>query len=155
MWHSLWHSLATAYMASPALSVVTTLIIGLAAINATRTSYWRQTRRDPIRLFNRLDKALILGRAGGRCEHHAAIFGRCIVTDKLEADHIHPHSRGGRTVISNGQALYHRHNQQKLARIPWAWERRRLETRHQAYFPAGTTTTVSRRSLAELKDASP
>ena len=115
IWHSLWHSLVTAYMASPALSVVATLILGAAAINAARTSYWRQTRRDPVRLFSRLDKALILGRASGRCEHHAAIFGRCKVTDKLEADHIHPHSRGGRTVISNGQALCHRHNQQKLA----------------------------------------
>jgi hypothetical protein len=71
------------------LSVVATLIFGVAAINAARTSYRRQTRRGPVRLFNRLDKALIFGRAGGRCGHHAAIFGRCEVTDTLEADHFH------------------------------------------------------------------
>ena len=39
----------------------------------------------PVRTFNRYDKATILRRAGGRCEHHGLIFGRCRQTERLES----------------------------------------------------------------------
>lgn len=51
--------------------------------------------RDAVRRFNRSDKATLLALAGYRCEHHSWLGGRCRSTKKLEADHIHPHSRGG------------------------------------------------------------
>jgi hypothetical protein len=48
------------------------------------------TSRDPIRRFDRGDKAELLRRAGRRCEHHGWISGRCKATEFLEADHVHP-----------------------------------------------------------------
>ena len=44
-------------------------------------------------------------RAGARCEHFGWPTGRCRRTDGLEADHVHPHSRGGRTVLGKAQVL--------------------------------------------------
>ncbi|MGY1728090.1 HNH endonuclease [Geodermatophilus sp. SYSU D01062] len=100
--------------------------------------------RDPVRRFSQADKRVILGRAGHRCEHHSLIDGRCRATEDLQADHVHPHSRGGATSIGNGQALCPRHNKQKSARVPWNWELRRLARRRGAYFPPGTPTAVVR-----------
>jgi 5-methylcytosine-specific restriction endonuclease McrA len=102
--------------------------------------------RDPLRRFSSSDKNLILSRAGGRCEHHAWIFGRCRKTERLEADHVHPHSRGGQTAPENGQALCRRHNLAKRATIPFKWQLRALERRRAGYFPAGVPATVVRKA---------
>lgn len=88
-----------------------------------------------MRCFPRADKALLLAWAGNRCEHHS-LFGRCKSTDRLEADHIHPHSRGRWTRVSNGQILCKAHNQAKRANIPWNRSLRKIFERRAAYYPA-------------------
>jgi HNH endonuclease len=100
--------------------------------------------RDPRRAFSRAEKALLLERAGHRCEHHSRLLGWCRETEALQADHVHPHSRGGVTDIANGQALCRRHNRGKAARVPWGWELARLERRRQACFSPGSVTAVVR-----------
>ena len=102
--------------------------------------------KDPVRLFSRQDKAAILARAGGRCEFHGWLFGRCDATDRLEADHVHPHSRGGWTNVANGQALCRRHNMMKRASMPYGWQLRALEKRRRSYFPEGESGAVVRRA---------
>lgn len=103
-------------------------------------------RRDPVRRFTRADKAEILRRAGGRCEHHSLLLGRCRETERLEADHVHPWSRGGWTHPSNGQALCKRHNRAKRATIPFRWQLRGLAKRRATYFPPGLSGIVTRRA---------
>ncbi len=100
--------------------------------------------RDPRRTFSRAEKALLLERAGHRCEHQPWLLGRCRETEALQADHVHPHSRGGATDVANGQALCRRHNKRKAARVPWNWELDRLARRRQGYFPPGMPTAVAR-----------
>ncbi|MGV8972821.1 MAG: HNH endonuclease [Rhodoglobus sp.] len=102
-----------------------------------------------MRRYAGADRAAILYRAGARCEHVGLLSGRCDVTEKLHADHIHPHSKGGSTTVGNGQALCSRHNKQKAARIPYGWELRRLERRRASYSPPGISLTVVRRSNRE------
>lgn len=85
-------------------------------------------------------------RAGGRCEFHGLLGGRCTATQRLQADHVHPHSRGGSTTVGNGQALCARHNRAKAARIPFEWELRRIAKRRTAYYPAGVSGAVVRRT---------
>lgn len=100
--------------------------------------------RDPRRTFSRAEKVALLERAGHRCEHHSWLLGRCRETEALQADHVHPHSRGGATDVANGQALCRRHNRRKAARVPWGWELGRLERRRRAYFPPGSVPAVVR-----------
>jgi HNH endonuclease len=76
--------------------------------------------RDPRRAFSWAEKALLLERAGHRCERHSWLLGRCRETEALQADHVHPHSCGGATDVANGQALCKRHNRRKAARVPWS-----------------------------------
>jgi 5-methylcytosine-specific restriction endonuclease McrA len=101
--------------------------------------------RDPQRRFAGADRAAIMRRAGGRCEFHGLMGGRCRATDKLQADHIHPHSRGGTTTVGNGQSLCARHNKAKAAHIPFEWQVRRMVKRRAGYFPIGESTAVVRR----------
>lgn len=100
--------------------------------------------KDPVRRFSHADRRIIFIRAGNRCEHHFPIFGRCRTTTSLEADHVHPHSRGGWTSVSNGQALCRLHNREKSARVPWNWQLNRLATRRATYFVAGHDPVVAR-----------
>lgn len=86
----------------------------------------------------------MLSRAGGRCEHHSALTGRCRTTTDLEADHVHPHSRGGRTNLTNGQALCRRHNRRKHARVPYAWQLNQLARRRGSYYPQGVPGVTTR-----------
>jgi hypothetical protein len=146
IWHPLVQGLWAAVTASAwtmagaavfALLVVVKLVHGIAHPG---------TNRDPIRCFSRQEKAELLRRAGGRCERHGWISGRCRATTRLEADHVHPHSRGGWTNLSNGQALCKRHNRSKSAMIPFNWQLKRIANRRAAYFPAGVPGTVVRRA---------
>jgi HNH endonuclease len=66
--------------------------------------------RDPRRTFSGAQKTQLLERAGHRCKDHSWLLGRCRATTALQADHVHPHSRGGATDVANGQALCKRHN---------------------------------------------
>jgi hypothetical protein len=76
---------------------------------------------------------------------HSLLLGRCKEAEKLHADHVHPHSRGGSTTVANGQVLL-RYNKQKAARIPFNWELRRLEKQRVSYFPAGDNGADVRRA---------
>lgn len=100
--------------------------------------------KDAVRRFNHADRHVIFVRAGNRCEHYIPLLGRCRTTTDLEADHVHPHSRGGWTSISNGQALCRRHNREKSARVPWNWQLNNLAKRRASYFVAGHDPVVVR-----------
>ncbi|WP_073420458.1 HNH endonuclease [Geodermatophilus nigrescens] len=111
--------------------------------------------RDPVRRLSRTDRRVVLDRASHRCEHHSLVEGRCRATEDLQADHVHPHSRGGATAVENGQALCRRHNKQKSARVPWDWQLRRLARRRVAYSPPGVPTAVVRRPHRPSEVTSP
>jgi len=128
------------------------LLLALKAVlQAVRGVVHGRHPRDPRRRFSSRERAAILARAGGRCASHSWLLGRCRQTEGLQADHVHPHSRGGSTSVENGQAPCARHNKQKSSRVPWDRELTRLEQRRQAYSPPGVITTVVRhRSPAQL-----
>jgi 5-methylcytosine-specific restriction endonuclease McrA len=130
---------------SPWLVGFFALIAVNAMVRTVRAVVHGRHSQDPQRRFSGFERAEIFARAGNRCEQHSWLFGRCRETEGLQADHVHPHSRGGATVIENGQALCRRHNKQKSARVPWNWELTRLARRREAYFPPGTPGAVVRR----------
>ena len=142
--HLLWHALWSQATHSPPLFALVLVVVSIAAIKAVRATRWAFVPRDRRRRFTRAEKAVILRRASGRCEHHGWLFGRCRQTQRLEADHIHPHSRGGQTALDNGQALCHFHNRLKLARVPFTFELRRLERQRAGYFPQGHSFAIVR-----------
>lgn len=135
----------TAAINSPWLAAITVLLVVNTVVRALRALIHGRHRPDAQRRFSASQRGIILSRAGRRCEHTSLLFGRCDETDRLHADHVHPHSRGGLTAVENGQALCARHNKQKAARVPWNWELDRLARRRRAYFPAGMDTSVVRR----------
>jgi HNH endonuclease len=142
--HGLWLGV-TASAWTIGLAVL--LAIGLV-VRIFRFFRWltlTSSPRDPQRLFAGADRAAIMRRAGGRCEFHGLFGGRCVATGKLQADHIHPHSRGGATTVGNGQALCKRHNKAKAAHIPFEWQVRRTVKRRASYFPIGESPAVARR----------
>lgn len=59
------------------------------------------TTKDPQRLFTKDQKAVIFRLGKGIC----AGCGKKLSEDDFEADHIVPHSKGGKTQIANGQIL--------------------------------------------------
>src|SRR5215218_3957724 len=120
--------------------IVLLLVLSLSRRLRGVTAY-----KDPERRFSRAQKAETLRRAGGRCEHHHLLYGRCGEQVRLEADHVHPHSRGGWTDITNGQALCRRHNKAKWTRVPSNRELRQLARRRASYFPPGIPAQVTRR----------
>jgi hypothetical protein len=65
----------------------------------------RQTQdvipKDPQRTFNHAERMVIWRKAGGICQ----VCDREIKFNEMEADHIQPHSQGGKTTVDNGQAL--------------------------------------------------
>lgn len=146
---SLGHGMWLAATSSPWLGAVFCLLILSVAARIYRAFRWAPIASaglDPSRRFGGRDRATILCRAGAQCERHSLFFGRCKETDRLHADHVHPHSKGGSTTIANGQVLCSRHNKKKAARIPFNWELRRLEKQRATYFPAGDSRAVVRRA---------
>lgn len=141
--HDLLRSIWTG-VTSPVVLLVIVLLTSWALVRSARRIRWRSIGRDPVRRFGRNDTAIILARARGRCERHGWLTGRCSRTDGLEADHVHPHSMGRRTSPSNGQALCKRHNQQKLAHVPYGWQLKQLAMRRLAYYPPGVPGMVIR-----------
>lgn len=87
--------------------------------------------RDRQRIFTPEQRRYIHRRAGYRCEHHWVGVLRCRKRARLEADHIMPWSRGGRTSLDNGQSLCRRHNRSKSNRIPSMAYRLRLVLAHR------------------------
>jgi hypothetical protein len=134
-------SLVSLAMSPGGVVVLLLLVLGLGRRFRGFTAHM-----DPERRFSRAQKAEILRRAGGRCEHHHVLYGRCPEQARLEADHVHPHSRGGWTDIANGQALCRRHNKAKWTRVPSNRELRQLARRRASYFPPGIPAQVTRRT---------
>jgi hypothetical protein len=60
---------------------------------------------DPRRAFTYEEKLILFHRAQGKCQlaHAGRVCGRPIPFDEAAIDHIVPHSRGGRTELSNGR----------------------------------------------------
>lgn len=85
--------------------------------------------RDPVRLFTAEQKRYLMAQAGARCEHRPLLWFRCFRNTRLQADHIMPWSRGGRTTIENGQMLCATHNRRKTNRIPSPLYRARIRLR--------------------------
>ncbi len=137
--------------ASPLTMAIAAVFAVLMAVRVVQAVAHPVDRRDPVRRFSRYDKATILMRAGGRCEHHGLVFGRCKQTERLEADHVHPHSRGGQTAVANGQALCRHHNRAKRASVPYRWQLRRLERRREQYFPPSVPRSVTRYAPRRLR----
>lgn len=99
-------------------------------------------RRDPWRTFKFGARATVMERAGGRCESSLFLaWGRC-GDPAVEADHVFPYSKGGPTVVSNGQALCRSHNRRKGSMTPPWWDVLALEKRRRAYFPEGSDVRV-------------
>ncbi len=63
--------------------------------------------------------------------------------EATEADHVYPWSRGGPTIVSNGQALCSGHNRSKAAMRPAWWYLLSLERRRRTYFPPDADVKVS------------
>ncbi len=100
-------------------------------------------RRDPWRGFRFEARRAVLSRAGNRCE--AALFlawGRCPHPAE-EVDHVYPWSRGGATVVPNGQALCSSHNRAKSNLVPPWWYVLSLERRRRSYGPPGADVRIS------------
>lgn len=146
---SVWHGLWNGVTASPWTILAAAAFLVLVSVRMVHAVAHPSTSRDPIRRFDRADKAELLRRAGSRCEHHGWIGGRCKATEFLEADHVHPWSRGGWTHVSNGQILCKRHNREKRASIPFNWQLRGIAKRRAAYYPPGQPGTVIRRRPAD------
>lgn len=71
------------------------------------------TFKDPKRTFDDIDRSVIWYLAGGTC----VSCGKKLQINEMHADHIVPHSRGGQTIITNGQCLCADCNNKKGARI--------------------------------------
>ena len=99
-------------------------------------------RRDAWRSFKGEARRMVFARAGGRCEATELLaWGRCRAP-AVEVDHVYPWSKGGATVVSNGQALCHHHNRAKAGLTPAWWYIASLERRRRRYFPAGEDVRV-------------
>jgi hypothetical protein len=145
MLHSVWNGFATEADQHPWLVPLVALVVLAAMVRAARVAI-HSGPRDATRCFSRADKNVLLARAGNRCEHHGLFGGRCRSTERLEADHVHPWSRGGWTNVNNGQILCRSHNGAKSAAIPWDRSLRKLAERRAAYYPSGTERNVLRRA---------
>jgi hypothetical protein len=133
---------------APIFGVLAVVSIVLAAPMPGRGPRLLQGR-DSWRSFKYGSRRTVFERAHGRCEGSRFIsWGRC-PAPATEADHIYPWSRGGPTIVSNGQALCRAHNKSKSnLRPPW-WYLRALERRRTAYFPPSASVRVIARMTAE------
>ena len=65
--------------------------------------------KDPYRTFNKEQRRLIWNNSNKRCK----VCNAKLSFNSFHADHIKPHSRGGRTSLRNAQVLCAKHNIQK------------------------------------------
>lgn len=97
--------------------------------------------RDPRRGFSVAERRAAFERAGHRCEHKSILWHRCTNTP-TQGDHIFPWSRGGRTAMSNQQALCPFHNSRKSGSVPTRMYILRLQWRRRRYFPKDVSPRV-------------
>lgn len=130
----------------PVLPVLAPLLTALVVLmcplpgrgpGGARRDRWRGFRFDPRRT--------VLARAGHRCEAAAFLaWGRC-GDPATEVDHVYPWSKGGPTVVSNGQALCKGHNRAKSNLTPPWWYVLALERRRRRSFPVDAEPRVRAR----------
>jgi hypothetical protein len=138
----------------PSLPYLVPLLVGLLILSAPMPGRGPGSRRrDPWRVFKYGVRRTVMARAGLRCEAAAFMFiGRCRAP-AVEADHIYPWSKGGATVLSNGQALCKGHNQSKSNMTPPWWYVLLLERRRQKYFPVDAEARVHAGMTARDREA--
>ena len=138
----------------PSLPYLVPLFVGLVVLSAPMPGRGRGSRKpDPWRGFNYGVHRDVMERAGLRCEAAAFMFiGRCR-SPAVEADHIYPWSKGGATVLSNGQALCKGHNRSKSNLTPPWWYVLLLERRRQRYFPEDADPRVYAGMTARDREA--
>lgn len=105
--------------------------------------------RDPRRSFSAAERRAAFERAGHRCEHKSVLWHRCTNTP-TQGDHIFPWSRGGRTAMSNQQALCPFHNSRKSGSVPTRMYILRLQWRRRRYFPERESPRVQWRQGAAI-----
>lgn len=103
--------------------------------------------RDPRRTFTAAERREAFERAGLQCEHKPILWRRCTNTP-TQGDHIYPWSKGGRTAMSNQQALCPFHNSRKSGSVPTRMYILRLQQRRRRYFPDSSSPLVEWRSGA-------
>lgn len=133
---------------APLAPLLATMLVLWLALTVPLPGRGPRGKRDPWRSFKYGARREVMERAGGRCEAAVILlWGRC---DKpaTDADHIYPWSKGGPTVIANGQALCRTHNVGKGSRTPPWWMLVGLERRRRSYFPADKNPRV----LARMTD---
>jgi hypothetical protein len=145
VWHGIWLGATSSPWTGAVLVQFAVMVMG-RLYRVIRWAPIALAGRDPVRRFGRGERASLFAHAGTRCERHGLLSARCKETEKLHADHVHPHSKGGSTTVGNGQVLCSRHNKRKAARIPFNWQLRRLKTQRGSYFPAGVSGAVVRRA---------
>jgi hypothetical protein len=135
---AVWEGLVTQV---PLLTVVAVVFVLLASPPPGRGPR-KSAGRDPWRGYRLGSRDSVVHRADGRCEAAAFVaWGRCAQA-ATQVDHVYPWSRGGPTIISNGQALCRDHNRRKSnLRPPW-WYVLALERRRRGYFPPGVDVRV-------------
>lgn len=148
------HGIGAAISHSPWLGVVFAVVVLTGVVRFVRSIIHSGHPKDAVRRFSQAERRVIFTRAGNRCEHHFPIFGRCRTTTGLEADHVHPHSQGGWTSVSNAQALCRRHNREKSARVPWNRQLNNLAKRRASYFPPNYDPVVVRHRPRSARNAS-
>lgn len=104
--------------------------------------------RDPRRTFTAAERREAFDRAGLQCEDKSILWRRCTNTP-TQGDHIYPWSKGGRTVMSNQQALCPFHNARKSGSVPSRMYILRLQWRRRRYFPDFVPCRVEWRAGAE------
>lgn len=114
-----------------AISALLFICLTYAAIAYAADVVRRFLPRDPARVFTAAQKRYLMAQAGGRCEHRPLLWFRCFRNTRLQADHIMPWSRGGRTTLENGQMLCASHNRRKTNRIPSPLYRARIHLRRR------------------------
>ncbi|APX31812.1 hypothetical protein BH708_02755 [Brachybacterium sp. P6-10-X1] len=124
------------------IAVVTLVALGLASPVGGATEI-----RDPRRTFTAAERREAFERAGLRCEHKPLLWHRCTNTP-TQGDHIYPWSRGGRTAMSNQQALCPFHNSRKSGSVPTRMYILRLQLRRRRYFPGDVSPRVEWRFSA-------
>ena len=106
------------------------------------STYDARAVRDVWRSFKGEARRIVFARAGGRCEATAfLVWGRCRAA-AVEVDQVYPWSKGGATIVSNGQALCRHHNRSKASWTPAWWYIVPLERRRRRYFPSGEDVRV-------------
>ncbi|MCY3638745.1 MAG: HNH endonuclease signature motif containing protein, partial [Chloroflexi bacterium] len=77
---------------------------------------------DEQRLFTEEQRLVIFRKASGKCRNpdNNPECAKICTKDNFHADHIIPHSKGGKTTVSNGQLLCPSCNWKKLDKMPTA-----------------------------------